>query len=70
MKKYILGIIAELKYLYPSKKISCINGFIGVLEGERLMHTTYLGNAYFEVDGILYTDYNGKSNHKKVIKIS
>ena len=69
MKKYIQRVIAELKFIYPSGEIKVINGFLGIkTESENLIHTTYLGNAYFEIDGIIYTDYNG--DHKKLLKIN
>lgn len=68
MKKYILGVISELKFLYPSERINIVNGFIGVENGERLKHTTYLGDAYYQIDNSVYTD--GKTgNGKLVIKV-
>ena len=71
MKKYILGKIEELKYLYPKEKINIINGFLGIENGERLKHTTYLGEAYFMIENVIYTDYNTKNNKaKKLIIIS
>jgi len=69
MKKYILDKIAELKNLYPNEKISVVNGFLGVVNGERLKHTSYLGNAYFEHDGKIYTDYNTGNKSKLVVKL-
>lgn len=70
MKKYIESKVSELKHLYPENKITIVNGFIGVLINERLQHTSYLGNAYFEIDGVVYTDYNCKNSSKKVLKIN
>lgn len=67
MKKYIQKAIAELKYIYPNGTIAVMNGFIGIRNGDSLLHTFYIGNAYFEIDGIIYTDYAGK--HKKLLKI-
>jgi hypothetical protein len=68
MKKYILRIIAELQFLYPSEKITVINGFIGIkTDSGTLKHSTYIGNAFFEIDGIMYTDYNG--DHRKLMEI-
>ena len=70
MKKYILGIIETLKYLYPNEKMNIVNGFIGIENGERLKHTTYLGNAYFMIKNTIYTDYNSKNgNPKKILTI-
>ena len=70
MKKYIQDIITELNYIYPEKKVTIINGFIGVLNSEgRLFHTSYLGNAYYEIDGSVYTDYNCKKGSKKLLII-
>lgn len=71
MKKYILEKIDELKYLYPEGKVNIVNGFLGIENGERLKHTTYLGDAYFMIENIIYTDYNTKNNKaKKLIIIS
>jgi len=67
MKKYIQGKIEELKYLYPNEKITVQNGFLGIVNGDRLKHSTYLGNAYFEIDGAIYTDYNTKNKAQKLI---
>jgi len=69
MKKYIQGKIEELKYLYPNEKITVENGFLGIATSDRLKHTTYLGNAYFEIDGAIYTDYNGGNKAKKLITL-
>lgn len=71
MTKYILKLIADLKYLYPSERISVNNGFIGIIQANgRLKHSTYIGNAFIEIDGIIYTDYNvAKDYTKKVCKI-
>ena len=69
MKKYIQSKISELQYLYPDKTIDIVNGFIGVQNGERLQHTSYLGNAYFMLDGVIYTDYNCKNESKKLITV-
>lgn len=65
MKKYILEKIDELKYLYPEGNINIINGFLGIENGERLKHTTYLGEAYFMIENVIYTDYNTKNNKAK-----
>ena len=68
MKKYVQKIIDELKFIYPNEIISIQNGFIGIkTKEEHLKHTTYIGNQYFELDGFVYTDYNGPS--KKLMKI-
>ena len=67
MKKYILQKIDELKYLYPGEKINIYAGFIGIENGERLKHTTYLGNAYFMIDNVIYTDYNTKNDAAKIL---
>jgi len=68
MKKYITNIIEQLKLIYPGEQIAIINGFIGVKSGDRLKHTSYLGNAYFEIDGVIYTDYSGKDKRLLTIK--
>lgn len=68
MKKYLLQKIEELKYLYPSEKINIICGFIGVelgSNGENLKHPTYIGDAYFMIDNVIYTDYNTKNDKAK-----
>lgn len=65
MKKYILEKIDELKYLYPEGKINIVNGFLGIENSERLKHTTYLGEAYFMIENVIYTDYNTKNNKAK-----
>lgn len=72
MKKYIQGVISELKQIYPNRKIKIVNGFIGCepdAEGLSLLHSTYIGNAFYEIDGIIYTDYNCNGDHKKLMKI-
>ena len=65
MKKYILEKIEELKHLYPQGKINIVNGFLGIENGERLKHTSYLGDAYFMIENVIYTDYNTKNNKAK-----
>lgn len=65
MKKYILEKIEELKNLYPQGKINIVNGFLGIENGERLKHTSYLGEAYFMIENIIYTDWNTKNNKAK-----
>lgn len=67
MKKFILEKIEELKYLYPERKINIVNGFLGVENNERLKHTTYLGDAYFMIENVIYTDRNTKNNKAKKI---
>lgn len=70
MKKYIQNIIIELKTMYPNERITIENGFIGVDQGKAsLKHSTYIGNAYYDIDGIIYTDYNTKKGSKKLITI-
>ena len=67
MKKHIQSIIEQLKYIYPNEQIAVINGFIGVINGERLKHTSYLGNAYYQIENVIYEENNGKS--KKLITL-
>ena len=69
MKKFIQKAIDELKFIYPNMKISVQNGFIGIENGDRLNHTTYIGNTYYEIDGVIYTEYNCKAGSKKLMKI-
>lgn len=69
MKKYILGIIETLQFLYPNEKITISNGFIGIENGERLKHTTYLGSAYWISDNVIYTDYNTKNGKSKKLLV-
>lgn len=71
MKEFIQRIITELKMIYPNEKISVINGFIGIENKEtgRLKHTSYLGNAFYEINGIIYTDCNSKKGVKRVLEI-
>ena len=65
MKKYIKSIIEQLKYNYPGQRISTRDGFIGIDNGTNaLRHSTYIGHAYYEIDGDIYTDYNSKSGEK------
>jgi hypothetical protein len=70
MKKYIQGVIETLKLIYPNEKIDIENGFIGVKNGDRLKHTTYLGEAYWMIDNVIYTDYNKHNESKKLMTIT
>lgn len=70
MKKYILGIIETLQFLYPNEKITIINGFIGIENKERLKYTTYLGNQYYEIDNVIYAENSKSGKVKKVLVIN
>ena len=66
MKKYILDKIVYLKMVYPGEKIGISNGFLGIINPDgRVKGSTYLGLAYWEIDGVIYTDYNTKNNKSR-----
>lgn len=70
MKKYIDKLIAELKTKHPGKKITIINGYIGILEGETLSDFTYIGSCYYEMEGEIFVDYHSKQGTQFVTSIN
>jgi hypothetical protein len=55
--------------IYPNGKMALINGLYGVLVDDKLKNTIYVGNEYYEMDGVIYKK-NEKGDRPTKLKMA